>query len=254
MVQGQRDRATAVSPGRSAWCGGETLAAAPTPRDDTRIVAVGGRHAGGTWPAPRSRRSHGAAWRAMSALETDFHVLFRVAPIANAAVLSLLPAVVGAGLLVAPLAAVPELGRVVALPLTYLLAYLKQVACVLGRASCTLGRSRIAHGGAKSDGMGRDDRPGTPLQPRLANLAARVAGQTGMGRNGSSLLRPVRAGGDRRPAGALRKRVSRSGRLPLGRPPSGTGPGRAGPRSGRTGPGPAAGCQPSRSSRPGRSG
>jgi hypothetical protein len=37
----------------------------------------------------------------MSGPETDFHVLSSVAPIANAAVLSLLPAMVGAGLLVA---------------------------------------------------------------------------------------------------------------------------------------------------------
>src|SRR5205807_158359 len=49
-------------------------------------------------------------------MASDFHVLSPVAPIANAAVLPLLPAMVGAGLLVAPLAAVPEVGRIAALP------------------------------------------------------------------------------------------------------------------------------------------
>jgi len=67
-------------------------------------------------------------------MATDFHMLSPVAPVANAAVLPLLPAMVGAGLLVAPLAAVPEVGRLAALPLTGLLAYLEQVASVLARA------------------------------------------------------------------------------------------------------------------------
>ena len=60
-----------------------------------------------------------------------FHVLSPVAPIANALVLPLLPAMVGAGLLIAPLAALPDLGRVVAVPLDGLLAYLEQVAVLL---------------------------------------------------------------------------------------------------------------------------
>jgi len=67
-------------------------------------------------------------------MATDFHVLSPVAPIANAAVLPLLPVMVGAGLFVAPLAALPVVGRVVALPLTGLLVYLEQVASVLARA------------------------------------------------------------------------------------------------------------------------
>ncbi|HXM55315.1 MAG TPA: ComEC/Rec2 family competence protein, partial [Candidatus Dormibacteraeota bacterium] len=67
-------------------------------------------------------------------MAADFHVLSPVAPVANAAVLPLLPAMVGAGLLVAPLAAVPEVGRIAALPLTGVLAYLEQVASVLARA------------------------------------------------------------------------------------------------------------------------
>ncbi|MDQ6917747.1 MAG: ComEC/Rec2 family competence protein [Candidatus Dormibacteraeota bacterium] len=60
-----------------------------------------------------------------------FHVLSPVAPVANALVLPLLPAMVGAGLLLAPLAAIPDLGRVLAIPLDALLAYLEQVAVLL---------------------------------------------------------------------------------------------------------------------------
>ncbi|HKF77539.1 MAG TPA: ComEC/Rec2 family competence protein [Candidatus Dormibacteraeota bacterium] len=63
-----------------------------------------------------------------------FHVLSPVAPLANAAVLPLLPLMVGAGLLVAPLAALPDLGRLLVVPLAGLLAYLEQVASVLARA------------------------------------------------------------------------------------------------------------------------
>jgi competence protein ComEC len=60
-----------------------------------------------------------------------FHVISPVAPLANALVLPLLPAMVAAGLLVAPLAAWPELGRSAAIPLAGLLAYLEQVAGLL---------------------------------------------------------------------------------------------------------------------------
>ncbi len=60
-----------------------------------------------------------------------FHVLSPVAPLANALVLPLLPEIVGAGLLVASLAGLPELGRVAAIPLDALLAYLEQVAVLL---------------------------------------------------------------------------------------------------------------------------
>lgn len=62
-----------------------------------------------------------------------FHVLSPVAPLANALTLPLLPALVGAGLLLAPLAAVPEAGRLAALPLVGLLAYVEQVAQILAR-------------------------------------------------------------------------------------------------------------------------
>ena len=66
-------------------------------------------------------------------MAADFHVLSPSAPFANAAVLPLLPAIVAAGLLVSPLAALPDIGRLVALPLTGSIAYLEQVAGVLAR-------------------------------------------------------------------------------------------------------------------------
>lgn len=66
-------------------------------------------------------------------MATDFHLLSPVAPIANAAVLPLLPAMVASGLLIAPLSAIPDVARVLALPLTGLLTYLEQVAAVLAR-------------------------------------------------------------------------------------------------------------------------
>ena len=66
-------------------------------------------------------------------MATDFHLLSPVAPLANAAVLPLLPAMVAAGLLIAPLSALPDVARLLALPLTGLLTYLEQVAAVLAR-------------------------------------------------------------------------------------------------------------------------
>jgi len=66
-------------------------------------------------------------------MATDFHLVSPVAPIANAAVLPLLPAMVAAGLLVAPLAAIPDVGRLAALPLAGMLTYLEQVASILAR-------------------------------------------------------------------------------------------------------------------------
>jgi competence protein ComEC len=67
-------------------------------------------------------------------MATDFHVLSPVAPVANSAVLPLLPVMVAGGLLVAPFAAVPAVGRLLALPLSGLLTYLEQVATILARA------------------------------------------------------------------------------------------------------------------------
>jgi competence protein ComEC len=66
-------------------------------------------------------------------MATSFRVLSPVAPVANAVVLPILPAMVGAGLLLAPLAAVPDLGRLLSLPVAGLVAYLEQVAHLLAR-------------------------------------------------------------------------------------------------------------------------
>jgi competence protein ComEC len=63
----------------------------------------------------------------------NFNVLSPIAPVANAVVLPLLPAMVAAGLLLAPLAMLPAIGQAVAIPLAALLAYVEQVAGVLAR-------------------------------------------------------------------------------------------------------------------------
>lgn len=64
---------------------------------------------------------------------TDFHLLSPSAPFANALVLPLLPALVVGGLLLPLLAPLPELGRLLALPLAGMLQYTAQVASVLAR-------------------------------------------------------------------------------------------------------------------------
>lgn len=64
---------------------------------------------------------------------SDFHVLPLLAPLANALVLPLLPAIVAAGVLLAPLALLPALGHAAALPVAALLTYVEQVAYLLGR-------------------------------------------------------------------------------------------------------------------------
>lgn len=66
-------------------------------------------------------------------MATDFHVLSPVAPLANALVLPVLPALVSAGLAVGALSVAPELARLVAIPITGLVAYLEQVAYLLAR-------------------------------------------------------------------------------------------------------------------------
>lgn len=66
-------------------------------------------------------------------MATDFHLISPIAPLANAAVLPLLPALVAGGLLLAPLSWLPDIGRLVALPLAGLLTYLEQSATVLAR-------------------------------------------------------------------------------------------------------------------------
>jgi competence protein ComEC len=62
-----------------------------------------------------------------------FHVISPAAPVANALTLPLLPGIVGAGLLVAPLSALPALGRLVAIPLAAVLEYVEQVAQLLAQ-------------------------------------------------------------------------------------------------------------------------
>lgn len=66
-------------------------------------------------------------------MATDFHVFSPVAPVANALVLPVLPALIVAGLLLAPLSWSPDLLRLAALPMAGLLAYLEQVAYWLAR-------------------------------------------------------------------------------------------------------------------------
>jgi competence protein ComEC len=66
-------------------------------------------------------------------MATDFHVFSPVAPLANALVIPILPALVSAGLVLGVLSTVPELARLAAIPITGLLAYLEQVAYILAR-------------------------------------------------------------------------------------------------------------------------
>jgi competence protein ComEC len=66
-------------------------------------------------------------------MATDFHVLSPVAPLANALVIPILPALVSCGLLLGALSVQPDIARLAALPITGLLAYLEQVAYVLAR-------------------------------------------------------------------------------------------------------------------------
>jgi competence protein ComEC len=66
-------------------------------------------------------------------MATDFHVLSTVAPLANALVIPILPALVSCGLLLGALSIQPEIARLAAIPITGLLAYLEQVAYVLAR-------------------------------------------------------------------------------------------------------------------------
>src|SRR6202140_1775607 len=66
-------------------------------------------------------------------MATDFHVVSPVAPIANALVIPILPALVSCGLLLGALSIQPEIARLAAIPITGLLAYLEQVAYLLAR-------------------------------------------------------------------------------------------------------------------------
>src|SRR5260370_14727897 len=66
-------------------------------------------------------------------MATDFHLLSPVAPIANALVLPILPAIVAAGLALGPLSLFPEVARVAAIPVAGLLAYIAQLSYLLAR-------------------------------------------------------------------------------------------------------------------------
>jgi competence protein ComEC len=66
-------------------------------------------------------------------MATDFHVLSPIAPIANALTLPILPALVTAGLFLGAIASLPDAARIVAIPITGLVAYIEQVAFVLAR-------------------------------------------------------------------------------------------------------------------------
>ena len=66
-------------------------------------------------------------------MATDFHVFSPVAPIANALTLPILPILVAGGLLLSVLLFVPVLANLASFPLVGLLAYVEQVAYMLGR-------------------------------------------------------------------------------------------------------------------------
>ncbi|HET9781933.1 MAG TPA: ComEC/Rec2 family competence protein [Candidatus Dormibacteraeota bacterium] len=66
-------------------------------------------------------------------MATDFHVISPIAPIANALTLPILPGLVSAGLFLGAISFVPEAARVIAIPITGLVAYVEQVALVLQR-------------------------------------------------------------------------------------------------------------------------
>jgi hypothetical protein len=66
-------------------------------------------------------------------MATDFHLLSPIAPLTNALVIPILPVLITAGLLIGALSAIPELARLVAIPIAGLLAYLEQVAFIFTR-------------------------------------------------------------------------------------------------------------------------
>jgi competence protein ComEC len=66
-------------------------------------------------------------------MAADFHLLSPVAPITNALVIPILPVLITAGLLIGALSVIPELARLVAIPIAGLLAYLEQIAFIFAR-------------------------------------------------------------------------------------------------------------------------
>ena len=113
-------------------------------------------------------------------MATDFHVLSPVAPLANALVIPILPALISAGLALGVLAAVPELARLTAIPITGLLAYLEQVAYIFARvpaASIPIPRfptwAGVAYYSALAPGIAAGELDGRPR--KRAIVAAFVA-------------------------------------------------------------------------------
>jgi competence protein ComEC len=66
-------------------------------------------------------------------MATDFHLLSPIAPLTNALVIPILPVLIAAGLLIGALSVMPEVARIVAIPIAGLLAYLEQVAFIFTR-------------------------------------------------------------------------------------------------------------------------
>lgn len=87
---------------------------------------------------------------------TDFHLISPIAPVANALVLPILPFMVAAGLLIAPVAAIPDVGRILALPVVGLLAYIEQIAALLAAvpaAALPVTRFPVSLGAAYYSGL-----------------------------------------------------------------------------------------------------
>jgi competence protein ComEC len=66
-------------------------------------------------------------------MATDFHLLSPIAPLTNALVIPILPVLISGGLLIGALSFIPDLARLVAIPVVGLLAYLEQVAFIFTR-------------------------------------------------------------------------------------------------------------------------
>jgi competence protein ComEC len=113
-------------------------------------------------------------------MAAGFQQLSPVAPLSNAVVLPLLPLMVAGGMLIAPLASVPALGTLAALPLAALLRYLEQVAALLARvpaAALPVGHLPAAAGAAYYIGLvGAVIASRTKGTSRRLALAGAVAG------------------------------------------------------------------------------
>jgi competence protein ComEC len=115
-------------------------------------------------------------------MATDFHVLSPIAPLANALTLPILPALVATGLLLGPLVVAPDLARLVALPVSGLLAYIEQVSYLLARlpaAAITIPRfptwAGLAYYSALGPGIAASRSAG---RRRLVGIASAVAAPT----------------------------------------------------------------------------